>query len=64
MSISKHSSTQKSKALQQFSKGLPDAKITPVSTIQKQFIIEDRTITFLAQKAKGNSGMTWRITYN
>jgi len=63
-SVTSQTSSQRTKALQKFSKELPDAKICDISTIQREMIIEDEKIIFLAQKAKGNTGMTWRITYN
>lgn len=49
-------------AAEQFLKGLPDARTSYRSTILQDFLIEDQTITFLAQKAKGSEGMTWRIS--
>lgn len=49
-------------AVKQFSQGLPDARTSYQSTILQDFLIDDETITFSAQKAKGSTGMTWRIS--
>lgn len=64
MSVTTQTSPQRTKALQKFSKGLPDAKICNISTIKTEMTIENETVTFLAQKAKGTTGMTWRISSN
>jgi len=48
-------------AVKQFSKWLPDAKTSRQSTIIKDFLVEDQTVTLYAQKTKGSAGMTWRI---
>ena len=63
MSVSKQSS-YRAKALKQFLKGLPDAKICNQSTIKEEVLVENETITLLAQKAKGIDGMTWRVSHN
>jgi hypothetical protein len=62
MSNSKQSTTRRAKALQQFFKELPDAKTCSQSTIKKEFLIGNESVSFLAQKAKGSSGMTWRVS--
>jgi hypothetical protein len=64
MSVTIQTSPQRTKAFQKFSKGLPDPRICDISTIKTEITIENETITFLAQKAKGTTGMTWRITFN
>ena len=64
MSTTVQTSPQRTKALQKFSKGLPDARICSMSTIKTEMIIENQKVTFIAQKAKGTTGMTWRISSN
>lgn len=57
-------SRQQKKAIQQFSKQLPDAKTCLLSTIQQKITVGDHEIVLQAQKTKGTSGMTWRISLN
>lgn len=62
MSNVKLSAARKAKALQQFFSELPDAKICNQSTIKKEFLLGKQSVIFLAQKTKGSSGMTWRVS--
>ena len=52
-----------SDAINVFEKRLPDPDKCFDSTIKDEVSINDRKITFFAQKTKGEKGMRWDIRY-
>lgn len=50
-------------ALNIFRQGLPDPVRSSESTIINRFMVSDKEIVLNAQKAKGSSGMCWKIAH-
>jgi len=50
-----------SEALEIFLKQLPDPNLSKTPTIVSEINVKGKTVKFTAQKAKGYTGMTWRI---
>jgi hypothetical protein len=52
-----------SDAMNHFVKKLPDPSKSFYSTIRDEIAVDERKITFMAQKKKGEKGMCWDIRY-
>lgn len=60
----KHTATNIDEAINLFLHELPDPVTSDVSTVTDSFSIEGKEVVLNAQKAKGNTGMTWRIDHS
>ena len=58
---SKHAAKNLDEAINLFLHELPDPVRSNVSTVTDSFSIKGKDVVLSAQKAKGNTGMTWRI---
>lgn len=50
-------------AVSVFKKELPDPEKSRLSTFKDEFYLNEKKITFVAQKFKSSSGMCWSIHY-
>ena len=60
----KHIASNIDEAINLFLHELPDPVTSNVATVSDSFSIKGKKVVLNAQKAKGNSGMTWRIDYS
>ena len=52
-----------SDAMNHFAKRLPDPDKSFNSTIKDEILVNQKKVTFMAQKRKGEKGMCWDIRY-
>lgn len=50
-------------AINIFKQELPDPEKSRISTFKDEFYLNEKKITFIAQKLKSSNGMVWSINY-